>query len=57
MEKLYIKLLAWSIMRIVNRQKTYQARCERLNVIVNWLLDIYSDYNILDIEEVVNYDN
>ena len=44
MEKLYCKLLAWSIMRLVNRQKTYCDRCDRLNKIVNWLIDVYSDY-------------
>jgi len=45
MEKLYCKLLAWSIMRLVNRQKTYHDRCDRLNRIVNWLVDVYSDYS------------
>ena len=45
MDKLYCKLLTWSIMRLVNRQKTYQARCERLNTLVNWLVDVYSDYS------------
>lgn len=45
MDKLYCKVLVWSIMRLVNRQKTYQARCKRLNQLVNWLVDVYSDYS------------
>lgn len=44
MDKIYCKLIAWSIMKLVNRQKTYRDRCDRLNKIVNWLVDTYSDY-------------
>ena len=43
--KIYCKVLAWSIMRLVNRQKNYHDRCDRLNRIVNWLVDVYSDYS------------
>ena len=45
MDKFYCSLIAWSIMRLVNKQKTYHDRCDRLNRIVNWLVDVYSDYS------------
>lgn len=44
MDKIYIKLLTWSIMRLVNRQKTYTDRIRKLNNIINALVDVYSDY-------------
>lgn len=34
MDKLYARVLRWSIMKLVNRQKTYQKRC-----------NVYSDYS------------
>lgn len=45
MQKFYCKVLVWSIMKLVNREKTYQARCDKLNKIVNYLVDAYSDYS------------
>lgn len=44
MEFVYTVLLAWCIKKLVNRQKTYQARCNKLNNIINSLVDIYCDY-------------
>lgn len=44
MDILYCKLLIWSINRLVNRQKTYQGRLDRLNTIINFLVDEYCDY-------------
>ena len=44
METVYTLVLAWSIKKLVNRQKTYQKRCEKLNNIINGLLDVYCDY-------------
>lgn len=44
MENLYFKLLAWSIMKLVNRQKTYTDRIRKLNNIINGLIDVYTDY-------------
>lgn len=43
-ETFYCKVLTWSIKKLVNRQKTYQARCEKLNNIINSLVDVYCDY-------------
>ena len=43
-ENFYSRVLAWSIKKLVNRQKTYQGRCEKLNNIINSLVDIYCDY-------------
>lgn len=44
MDKLYAKILIWSINRLVNRQKTYQGRLDRLNTIINFLVDVYCEY-------------
>lgn len=44
MEKLYCKLLVWAIMKLVNKHKTFQERCDKLNRIINWLIDVYADY-------------
>ena len=44
MDKLYCKILTWSINRLVNRQKTYQGRVNRLNNIINALVDEYCEY-------------
>lgn len=44
-EKFYSMLLGWSIMKLVNRQKTFQARCDKLNNIINKLIDVYCDYS------------
>ena len=44
MDKLYCKLLTWSINKLVNRQKTYQGRVNRLNNIINALVDEYYEY-------------
>ena len=44
-EKFYSMLLGWSIMKLVNRQKTFQARCDKLNTIINKLIDVYCDYS------------
>lgn len=43
-EKFYSMLLGWSIMKLVNRQKTFKARCDKLNTIINKLIDVYYDY-------------
>lgn len=43
-ETIYSRVLAWSIKKLVNRQKTYQGRCEKLNNIINSLVDVYCDY-------------
>lgn len=45
MENVYTILLAWSIKKLVNRQKSYQKRCEKLNNIINSLVDLYCDYS------------
>lgn len=45
MNKLYTRVLRWSIMKLVNRQKTYQKRCNVLNNIINSLVNVYSDYS------------
>ena len=45
MDKIYGLLLTWSITRLVNRQKTYQERCYKLNNIINALVDVYCDYS------------
>lgn len=45
MDKFYARVLRWSIMKLVNRQKTYQKRCNVLNNIINALVDAYSDYS------------
>lgn len=44
-EKLYMFLIGWSIMRLVNRQKTFKERCDKLNSIINKLVDVYCDYS------------
>ena len=44
MDNFYALVLAWSIKKLVNRQKTYYARCNKLNNIINGLVDIYCDY-------------
>ena len=44
MDKFYCKILTWSINRLVNRQKTYQGRVNRLNNIINALVDEYCEY-------------
>ena len=44
MNNVYTIILAWSIKKLVNRQKTYQARCNKLNNIINSLIDVYCDY-------------
>lgn len=44
MEKIYARLLTWSIMKLVNRQKTYTQRINKLNNIINGLIDVYADY-------------
>lgn len=44
MDKFYCKILTWSINKLVNRQKTYQGRLNRLNNIINTLVDVYCDY-------------
>ena len=44
MEFVYTIILAWSIKKLVNRQKTYQSRCEKLNNIINSLVDLYCNY-------------
>lgn len=44
MDSFYTLLLAWTIKKLVNRQKTYQERCSKLNNIINSLVDLYCDY-------------
>lgn len=44
MENVYAIILAWSIKKLVNRQKSYQQRCEKLNNIINSLVDLYCNY-------------
>ena len=45
MDKFYYTILSWAIMKLVNRQKTYQERCDKLNKIINALVDVYYDYS------------
>ena len=44
MDNFYSIILAWSIKKLVNRQRTYQDRCRKLNNIINGLVDVYCDY-------------
>lgn len=44
MNNVYTIILAWAIKHLVNREKTYQARCNKLNNIINSLVDVYCDY-------------
>lgn len=49
-EKFYCWVLAKTINKLVCLEKTYQGRCDRLNTIINVLVDFYCDYS----KEAVN---